>query len=60
MVLDGEDEEEEEEEGEKEEEEGEKYGKPLWTILLKLPHSVPISSRANSIPKTHKWNTINL
>ena len=30
-----------------------KYGKPLWTKLLKLPHSVPISSRSNSIPKTH-------
>ena len=27
------------------------YGKPLWTKIL-LPHSVLISSRANSIPKT--------
>ena len=44
------------------------YGKPLWTKLLKLPHSVPISSKANSIPKTHtklyiklhtKFNTSN-
>ena len=29
------------------------YGKPLWTKLLRLPHTVQISSRATSIPKTY-------
>ena len=29
------------------------YGKPLWTKLLRLPQSVPISSKSTSILKPH-------